>query len=176
MSTQTFRSTVPFYFRQKIESRSVYGRYNDGGVNECCIGLSGRSVLLLSSFIPVADHREIGKIVDLSTDAPMTDVGEKIGFTVFVFKLKSLHIASRRVRLILLFTVLGGQSAKDEFADRLLLLHESQRLLADDRWLLAGLPFLFLSLLVLLLLLLLLVEIVRLFSNVECFSSIDDSS
>ena len=100
--------------------RNIYD-HNDGGVNECRIGLIGRSVLLLSSFFPVADHREVGKIVALSVDATMPDAGQKIGFTVF-FVLKSSHNILRRLRLLLLFTALGGESPKEEFADRLLLL------------------------------------------------------
>lgn len=86
-------------------------------VNECCIGLvSGKSILLLSSFIPVADHREIGKIVDLSDDATMSDVGEKIGFILFDFDFKSLRNILRIVRL------LSGESPKEDFGDRFLLL------------------------------------------------------
>jgi len=102
--------------------RNIYD-HNDGGVNECRIGISGRSILLLSSCIPVADHREIGKIVDLSAVSIILEVGEKIGFTLFVvFKLKSSRSTLRRVRLVLLFTALGGESPKEAFAVRLLLL------------------------------------------------------
>ena len=79
---------------------------------------------LLSSFVPVADQREIGKIVDLSAAVSIIlDVGEKIGFTLFVvFKLKSSRSTLWKVRLVLLFTALGGESLKEEVADRLLLL------------------------------------------------------
>ena len=98
--------------------RSKYNAYghNDDGVNECCIGLSGRSILMLSSFIPVADRREIGKIVELSADAIMSDVGEKIGFNLSLFKFKSSHNILRRVQL------LSGELPKYNFEVRLLLL------------------------------------------------------